>query len=71
MKYRIALTLFSAMLGLSVPVCAFADDSEVTASAKDQTAQDIVISEGANSTGVPIIIEWDEYLPNDYSELSL
>ena len=44
MKYRIALTLFSAMLGLSIPVCAFADDSEVTAGAKDQTAQDIVIS---------------------------
>ena len=45
MKYRIALTLFSAMLGLSIPVCAFADDSEVTAGAKDQTAQDIMISE--------------------------
>lgn len=32
---------------------------------------EITISESANSMGTPIIIEWDEYLPNDYSELSL
>lgn len=32
---------------------------------------EITINESVNSMGVPIIIEWDEYRPNDYSELSL
>lgn len=74
MKYRIALTLFSAMLGLSVPVCAFADDSEVTAGAKDQTAQDIVISEaeaGMLEEGRVIILAIDKIEMTGKLELSV
>lgn len=63
MKYRIALTMFAAFMGLSAPVCSYAAEKEVVADTKDETAQNIVISEaeaGMLEEGRVIILAVDK-----------